>query len=409
MVYINDHFLQLQTSYLFSDINRKVTAFRKENPDARIIRMGIGDVSRPLTPAVITALHQAVEEMGNADTFRGYGPEQGYEFLIERIIQHDYKSRGIELDLDEVFVNDGAKSDLGNIGDILSQNNRVAITDPVYPVYIDTNVMSGRSGTFCDGQWSDIIYLPCERDNHFVPKLPDVCPDVIYLCYPNNPTGTTLTRTELKQWVDYARNHGSLILFDSAYEAYITESEVPHSIYEIQGAKEVAIEFRSFSKTAGFTGLRCGYTVIPKALKARTKGGQEVALNPLWNRRQCTKFNGTPYIVQRAAEAVYSEQGEKETLETIKYYLTNASIVRKGLEEAGLEAYGGVNAPYIWLKTPEGMDSWKMFDRLLHECHIVCTPGVGFGPSGEGFLRLTAFGRREDTEEAIERIVRWNI
>ncbi len=409
MVQINDNFLQLQNSYLFSDIGKKVAAFRAENPDARIISMGIGDVSRPLTPAVIAALHKAVDEMASAETFRGYGPEQGYGFLAESIIRHDYAKRGIRLEPDEVFINDGAKSDLGNIGDILGRSNRVAITDPVYPVYIDTNVMAGRAGTFRDGRWSGIVYLPCRTDNRFVPALPETRPDMIYLCYPNNPTGTTLTREELKRWVDYARNNRSLILFDSAYEAYITEPDVPHSIYEIPGAEKVAIEFRSFSKTAGFTGLRCGYTVIPKAVTAWTEDGREIALNPLWNRRQCTKFNGTPYIVQRAAEAVYSEAGEAETLETIGYYLKNASIIRKGLQEAGLETYGGVNAPYIWLKTPQGMSSWDMFDRLLHECRIVCTPGVGFGPSGEGFLRLTAFGDRNLTEEAVERIVKWNI
>ena len=409
MVQINDNFLQLQNSYLFSDIGKKVAAFRAENPDARMISMGIGDVSRPLTPAVIAALHKAVDEMASAETFRGYGPEQGYGFLAESIIRHDYAKRGIRLEPDEVFINDGAKSDLGNIGDILGRGNRVAITDPVYPVYIDTNVMAGRAGTFRDGRWNGIVYLPCRTDNRFVPALPETRPDIIYLCYPNNPTGTTLTREELKKWVDYARNNRSLILFDSAYEAYITEPDVPHSIYEIPGAEKVAIEFRSFSKTAGFTGLRCGYTVIPKAVTAWTEDGREIALNPLWNRRQCTKFNGTPYIVQRAAEAVYSEAGEAETLETIGYYLKNASIIRKGLQEAGLETYGGVNAPYIWLKTPQGMSSWDMFDRLLHECRIVCTPGVGFGPSGEGFLRLTAFGDRNLTEEAVERIVKWNI
>lgn len=404
MIHLNENFLKLPESYLFSEIARRVKAYKADNPDADVISLGIGDVTRPLAPAVVDALHKAVDEMSSANTFRGYGPEQGYDFLREAIVAHDFAPRGVGLDPDEVFVGDGAKSDLGNIGDLFGRECRVAITDPVYPVYIDTNVMGGRAGELqSDGRWSDIVYLPCTVDNGFVPALPSERPDIIYLCYPNNPTGTTLTKAELKRWVDYARANEALILFDAAYEAFIREEDVPHSIYEIEGAKEVAIEFRSFSKTAGFTGLRCGYTIVPKALKAGGAG----RLNRLWNRRQSTKFNGTAYIVQRAAEAIYSPEGQGQIKADIDYYMENAAIILRGLAEAGFEVYGGRNAPYVWMKTPEGVDSWSFFGRLLSQCRIVGTPGTGFGPHGEGFLRLTAFGTREHTVEAMKRIAQW--
>lgn len=411
MVLINENYLKLAESYLFSDIKKKVNAYKEQHPEARIISLGIGDVTRPIVPAIIEALHKAVDEMGQAETFRGYGPEQGYRFLQERIIEHDFRTRGVELDPDEIFVGDGAKSDLGNIGDILSVKNRVAVTDPVYPVYVDTNVMAGRAGELAgDGEhWSQIVYIPCTAENNFVPALPSERPDIIYLCYPNNPTGTALSKAELQKWVDYARENESLILFDAAYEAFIHDEDIPHSIYEMEGAKEVAIEFRSFSKTAGFTGLRCGYTVVPKALKLYDAAGKKVMVNPLWNRRQTTKFNGTSYIVQRAAEAAYSPLGNKQIKESIEYYMRNARLLKESLQNVGLKIFGGDNAPYIWVKTPDGLSSWKFFDRLLHECHIVGTPGVGFGPSGEGYFRLTAFGRYEDTVEAISRIQNWKL
>ena len=411
MVLINENYLKLAESYLFSDIKKKVNAYKEQNPEARIISLGIGDVTRPIVPAIIEALHKAVDEMGRAETFRGYGPEQGYRFLQERIIEHDFRTRGVELDPDEIFVGDGAKSDLGNIGDILSVKNRVAVTDPVYAVYVDTNVMGGRAGELAgDGEhWSQIVYIPCTAENNFVPALPTERPDIIYLCYPNNPTGTALSKTELQKWVDYARENESLILFDAAYEAFIHEEDIPHSIYEMEGAKEVAIEFLIFSKTAGFTGLRCGYTVVPKALKLYDAAGKKVMVNPLWNRRQTTKFNGTSYIVQRAAEAAYSPLGNKQIKESVEYYMRNARLLKESLQNVGLKIFGGDNAPYIWVKTPDGLSSWKFFDRLLHECHIVGTPGVGFGPSGEGYFRLTAFGRYEDTVEAISRIQNWKL
>ena len=406
MININENFLNLQDSYLFSTIAKKVAEFQKKNPDKRIIKLGIGDVTRPIAPKIIDAMHKAVDEMGNPDTFRGYGPEQGYEFLREKIVENDYKKRGVDIKLDEVFVSDGAKCDCGNIGDILSIDNVVAITDPVYPVYLDTNVMAGRSGKYDEktGKYQNMIYIPATSENNFIPELPERVPDMIYLCFPNNPTGTTLSKKELKKWVDYAKANKSLILFDSAYEAFISEEDVPHTIYEIEGAKEVAIEFRSFSKTAGFTGVRCAYTVVPKELKAYTKTGEEVSLNSLWNRRHGTKFNGVSYPVQRAAEAVYSEEGQKQIKENIAYYMNNAKIIKEGLKSAGYTVYGGISAPYIWLKVPDGLTSWEFFDKLLTEANIVGTPGVGFGPSGEGYFRLTAFGTKENTEEAIERI-----
>lgn len=410
MALVNEQFLKLSESYLFSEITKKVNAFKVIHPEAKVIRLGIGDVTLPLPEAVIDALHKAVDEMSVSETFRGYGPEQGYRFLIDTIIKHDYETRGILLDPDEVFISDGAKSDTGNIGDILSKDNRVAVTDPVYPVYIDSNVMGCRAGEKNkDGRWSNIVYIPCNAENHFIPELPEIRPDVIYLCYPNNPTGTVLSKKELKKWVNYALSNDILILFDAAYEAFIQEEDIPHSIYEIKGAKQVAIEFRSFSKTAGFTGLRCGYTVVPKELKAFNFAGDKISLNRLWNRRQSTKFNGTAYIVQRAAEAIYTPEGKAQTKAHINYYMRNAKLLHDNLKSIGLEVFGGVNAPYIWVKAPKGITSWKFFDRLLFERHIVGTPGVGFGPSGEGYLRLTAFGKYEDTFEAIERLKNWKI
>lgn len=404
MAHVNENFLKLPGSYLFSDIAKKVKAYQESHPDKRLIRLGIGDVTRPLPQASIEAMHRAVDEMANKSTFHGYGPEQGYDFLIDTIIKNDFEPRGIELSSSEVFISDGAKSDTGNIGDILGLDNKVAVTDPVYPVYVDSNVMGGRAGQLNGKQWSDITYMPCTAENNFIPSIPSNRIDVIYLCYPNNPTGTTLTKAELKKWVDYALSHNALILFDAAYEAYIREDDIPHSIFEIEGAKRCAIEFRSFSKTAGFTGVRCGYTVIPKEVTATTATGERVALNALWNRRQCTKFNGTSYITQRGAEAIYSKEGKQQVRETIDYYMENARIMREGLTDAGIQVFGGKNAPYLWVKTPEGFTSWQFFDHLLNEANIVSTPGVGFGPSGEGYLRLTAFGQREDCIEAIQRI-----
>ena len=404
MAHVNENFLKLPGSYLFSDIAKKVKAYQESHPDKRLIRLGIGDVTRPLPQASIEAMHRAVDEMANKSTFHGYGPEQGYDFLIDTIIKNDFEPRGIELSSSEVFISDGAKSDTGNIGDILGLDNKVAVTDPVYPVYVDSNVMGGRAGQLNGKQWSDITYMPCTADNNFIPSIPSNRIDVIYLCYPNNPTGTTLTKAELKKWVDYALSHDALILFDAAYEAYIREDDIPHSIFEIEGAKRCTIEFRSFSKTAGFTGVRCGYTVIPKEVTATTATGERVALNALWNRRQCTKFNGTSYITQRGAEAIYSKEGKQQVRETIDYYMENARIMRQGLTAAGIHVFGGKNAPYLWVKTPEGFTSWQFFDHLLNEANIVSTPGVGFGPSGEGYLRLTAFGQREDCIEAIQRI-----
>lgn len=405
MFRINDNFLKLPSGYLFTEVGRRISAFAAANPDCHIIRMGIGDVTRPLCDAAVDALEKAVAEQRHPDTFRGYGPERGYGFLTEKIAVTDYRSRNIEIDTDEIFISDGAKSDIGNIGDILSLNSRVAVTTPVYPVYVDTNVMAGRGGELLnDGHWSDIIYMPCCPENGFVPQFPEVIPDIIYLCYPNNPTGTTLSFSQLAGWVEYARKNGCLILFDSAYEAYISEPDIPHSIYEIDGAKEVAIEFRSFSKTAGFTGLRCGYTVVPKKLHGHDSHGNTVSLNALWHRRQCTKFNGTAYIVQRAAEALYSPKGQQQVKDTIAFYMTNASMLRECMTVSGLEAYGGVNAPYIWVKSPAGMTSWEFFDFLLTKLGIATTPGIGFGPAGENFVRFTAFGSRKDTEEAVRRI-----
>lgn len=408
MALVNEHFLKLPGSYLFSDIAKKVNAFKVTHPGSKLIRLGIGDVTRPLPLACTEAMHRAVDEMANAKTFRGYGPEQGYDFLIEAILKHDFASRGINLSPSEVFISDGAKSDTGNIGELLRWDNSMGVTDPVYPVYVDSNIMCGRSGVLNeDAKWSNVTYFPCVEENGFIPELPKHRVDLIYLCYPNNPTGTTLTREQLKKWVDYALVNDAIIVFDAAYEAFIREPDIPHSIYEIRGAKKVAIEIRSFSKTAGFTGVRCGYTVIPKELTAANFEGNRIALNPLWNRRQCTKFNGTSYITQRGAEAIYTVEGQKQIKETIDYYMENARIMREELRKAGFRVYGGVNAPYIWLKVPIGMTSWKFFEQLLYEVNVVSTPGVGFGPSGEGYLRLTAFGEREECLEAMQRIRNW--
>ena len=409
MALVNEHFLKLPGSYLFSDIAKKVNAFKTAYPQKDIIRMGIGDVTRPLPPVCIEAMHKAVEEMANKDTFRGYGPEQGYDFLAEAIIKNDYAPRGIQLLPSEVFISDGAKSDTGNIGDILRHDNSIGVTDPIYPVYIDSNVMCGRAGDLNPEleKWSNVTYMPCTSENNFTPEIPSKRVDIVYLCYPNNPTGTTLSKAELKKWVDYALENDTLILFDAAYEAFIQDPEIPHSIYEIKGAKKCAIEFRSFSKTAGFTGVRCGYTVVPKELTAGTLNGERISLNQMWNRRQCTKFNGTSYVTQRAAEAIYTPEGKQQIKATIDYYMGNAKLMKEGLEACGLEVYGGVNAPYLWIKTPHNISSWKFFDQMLYEANVVGTPGVGFGPSGEGYIRLTAFGERENCIEAMKRLKNW--
>lgn len=405
MAFINENFIKIPATYLFSEIAKRVAQHKEANPEAKIIRMGIGDVSLPLPDASVDAMISAAEEQRHAATFRGYGPEQGYAFLRESIVANDYTAKGLDIEADEIFVSDGAKSDTGNIGDIFSSDNKVAITDPSYPVYVDTNAMAGRAGEpSVSGAWTNLVYLPCNAENNFVPALPTEKVDIIYLCYPNNPTGTTLTKDQLAVWIDYAKKNKSVILFDAAYEAFITEENVPHSIYEIEGAKDVAIEFRSFSKTAGFTGTRCGYTVVPKQLMAYTENGEAVALNKLWNRRHTTKFNGTSYVVQRAAEATYSEAGKKQVRALIDFYTENARIIREGLLKAGYQIFGGVNAPYVWAKAPEGMSSWEYFDYLLKEKNIVTTPGAGFGASGEGFVRFSAFGSRQDTIEAMKRL-----
>ena len=405
VVKINENYLKLKSSYLFVEVARREAEFSKANPDADIIKMGIGDVTKPLVPAVVDAFHKAVDEMGNADTFMGYGPEQGYGFLADAIIENDYNKYGVDLNASEVFISDGAKCDTGNIQEIFGIDNKIAVTDPVYTVYVDTNVMAGRTGEMQDnGMYEGLTYIKCNSENGFVPELPSEPVDIIYLCYPNNPTGTTLTRDQLKVFVDYAKENKAIILFDAAYEMFITEDDVPHTIYEIEGAKEVAIEFKSFSKTAGFTGTRCAYTIVPKELIGYDSKGNEVEINPLWNRRQTTKFNGASYPVQRAAEATYSPDGQKQIKEVVEYYMENAKIIRESLTDLGLEVYGGVSSPYIWVKTPNNMDSWDFFDLLLNEANVVGTPGSGFGPSGEGYLRLTAFNTLENTKEAMDRI-----
>ena len=407
MAIINENFLKLSNNYLFSEIAKRVKTFKKKYPDRNVISLGIGDVTQPLPKASVDAMVKAVEEMGNIATFRGYGPEHGYDFLINAIIKNDYLPRGVELSPSEVFINDGAKSDCGNIGDILSVKNSVGVTDPVYPVYVDSNVMCGRAGEPTSDGWSNIIYMPCNMENNFKPQIPNRRIDIIYLCYPNNPMGVVLNKEELKKWVDYALNNDSIILYDAAYEAYIQDENIPHSIYEVEGAKGCAIEFRSFSKTAGFTGVRCGYTVVPEELMGTASDGKRVQLNKLWNRRQCTKFNGTSYITQRGAEAIYTEQGQKQVKNTISYYMSNAKQMKSVFENLGIDVYGGENAPYLWLKTPKNLSSWDFFDKMLYEANVVVTPGVGFGPSGEGFVRLTAFGDQENCLEAMKRIKQW--
>ena len=409
-VKINANYLLLESNYIFSEINQRVEKYQNKNPDTNIIRMGIGDVTRPLPRAVIEKFRQAVDEMSKPDTFHGYGPEQGYGFLIDEIIKNDYEPRGIRLSKEEVFISDGAKCDTGNIQEIFGLENTVAVTDPVYPVYVDSNVMAGRTGPMGDdGRYHNLVYIPCTEENNFIPELPEKPVDLIYLCYPNNPTGTALTKEQLAVWVDYAKENNSIILFDAAYEAYIREENIPHSIYEISGAREVAIEFRSFSKNAGFTGTRCAYTVVPKELVGFDTKGNPHSVNNLWNRRQTTKFNGVSYPIQVAASAVYSPEGQKEIQESIDYYMKNASIIRECLSDLGLKIYGGINSPYIWIKTPKNMDSWQFFDLLLNEAHVVGTPGVGFGPSGEGYLRLTAFNTLENTKKAMERMSKLKI
>ena len=405
MALVNEHFLKLPNNYLFADIAKKVDAFKVMNPKKELISLGIGDVTQPLCPAVVEAIHRAAEEMATAEGFRGYGPEQGYDFLREAILKNDFLPRGIHLDLDEIFINDGAKSDTGNIQELIRWDNSIGVADPIYPVYIDSNVMIGRAGVKGDdGRWSNVIYLPCSAENGFVPQIPERRVDVIYLCYPNNPTGTVISKQELRKWVNYALKNDALIFYDAAYQAYITDDAIPHSIYEIRGARKCAIEFHSFSKTAGFTGVRCGYTIVPKDLTAATIEGRRIPLNPLWNRRQCTKFNGTSYISQRAAEATYTSEGKQQVKQTINYYMQNAHLMFFTLKRLGYEVYGGENAPYIWMKTPYGFDSWQFFEALLYGANVVCTPGVGFGPNGEGYVRFTAFGSHENTEEALHRI-----
>jgi LL-diaminopimelate aminotransferase len=405
MTKINENFLKLQAGYLFPEISRRVRAYQAKNTEAKIISLGIGDVTQPLPPAIIKAMQKAVEDMAGADTFRGYGPEQGYDFLIEAIIENDFKSRGVDLDKSEVFVSDGAKCDTANIQEMFGLDNIVAVTDPVYPVYVDSSVMAGRTGQANkNGQYDKIVYMPCTAENDFIPDLPSSPVDIIYLCFPNNPTGTAATKETLSKWVDFARRTRAIILFDAAYEAFITDPDIPHSIYEINGAKEVAIEFRSFSKTAGFTGVRCAFTVVPRQLTAATSDGMAVEVNPLWNRRHSTKFNGASYIAQASAAAVYSPEGKEQTRRIIDTYMTNAKLIRETLSQIGYTVYGGVNAPYIWMKTPDGVGSWDFFDRLLQKANVAGTPGTGFGPAGEGYFRLTAFATPANVKEALERI-----
>ncbi|WP_061249316.1 LL-diaminopimelate aminotransferase [Leptospira alstonii] len=405
MANINENYLKLKAGYLFPEISKRVKVYSEKNPSAKIIRLGIGDVTLPIVPSVVDAMVAASKEMGTSGGFHGYGPEQGYSFLLKSIADHDYASLGIKIDESEIFVSDGSKCDCGNIQEIFSTESKIAVADPVYPVYVDTNVMAGRTGEIGpDGRYSNLIYMPATKENGFQPAIPKEKADIIYLCYPNNPTGTVTTKESLKAWVEYAKKNNSIILYDSAYEAFISEPGVPRSIYEVEGAKEVAIEFRSFSKTAGFTGLRCAYIVIPKELKGRTRSGEEVGINSLWSRRHTTKFNGVSYVTQKGAEACYSPQGRKEIQESISYYMSNAAKIREGLKTAGYEVFGGVNAPYIWLKTSNNLSSWDFFDRLLDKAQVVGTPGSGFGPAGEGYFRLSAFGKKEDVEEAIARI-----
>lgn len=403
MFQVNENYLKLQGSYLFSAIGRKVNAYAAAHPEQKIIRLGIGDVTQPLVPAIIEALHKAVDEMGSQETFKGYSPELGYEFLRNAIAEHDYRQRGCDISTDEIFISDGAKCDSGNIQEIFGPDNKIAVCDPVYPVYVDTNVMAGRAGNYDSGSetWSEVIYMPCTAEHDFAPRLPEKTPDIIYLCYPNNPTGSTITRQQLQEWVDYANRTGAVIIYDAAYKAYISEADVPRTIYECPGARTCAIEICSFSKTAGFTGMRLGFTVIPKDLKAG-----DTSLHSLWARRHGTKYNGTPYIIQRAGEAAYSEAGKKQLKEQVGYYMNNAKVIHDGLKDAGYTVSGGINAPYIWMKTPHNMTSWEFFDYLLEQAGVVGTPGSGFGPSGESYFRLTAFGSYEHAVEAVERMKR---
>lgn len=409
MFRINENFQKLPGSYLFAEVARRVKAYQEKHSDCEIIRLGIGDVTKPLVPAVIEAMHAAVEEMGHEETFHGYGPDFGYDFLINAIRESDYAQRGVEVAFDEVFISDGAKCDVGNIQELFSPDAVIAVTDPVYPVYVDSNAMAGRAGDYVDGRWDRLVYLPCNAENGFVPPLPETDVDVIYLCYPNNPTGTVLTKAQLKRFVDWAKAHGALIIYDAAYRAYVTNPDIPLSIYEVEGAREVAIECNSFSKTAGFTGTRCAYTVIPHEVCGIGQHGEKVALNDLWKRRMATKFNGVSYPVQRGAAAVYTPEGQAQIKAVIADYMENARIIRDSLTAKGFTVFGGTDAPYIWLKTPDGMDSWTFFDKLLDECHIVGTPGAGFGPSGEGYFRLTAFNTREKTMQAMERVKDWQL
>lgn len=404
MININENFLKLKAGYLFPEISRRVNKFSQDNPDADIIKLGIGDVTEPLVPAITEAMHKAVDDMGTAKGFHGYGPEQGYDFLQNAVLENDYKTRGVQLEIDEIFISDGSKCDTGNIQEIFAITNTVAVTDPVYPVYVDTNVMAGRTGNANkNGEYQKIVYLPCTAENNFAPELPSETVDMIYLCYPNNPTGAVASKETLAKWVEYAHKNKAVILYDAAYEAFIREDSIPHSIYEIEGAKEVAIEFRSFSKTAGFTGLRCAYTVVPKTLKAYTVQDEPVEVNPIWNRRHCTKFNGVSYVTQRAAEAVYSEAGKAQIANVIDLYMNNAAKIRKSLSGLGYEVFGGENAPYVWLKTKENLSSWEFFDLLLDKANVVGTPGSGFGAAGEGYFRLSAFNSPENVDEAMKR------
>lgn len=404
MATINDNFLKLQAGYLFPEISRRIRSFQAENPDAEIISLGIGDVTQPLAPAVLEAMKRAVDDMGSETGFHGYGPERGYDFLIEAIIENDFKPRSVDLDKSEIFISDGAKCDTANIQEVFGVDNVIAVTDPVYPVYVDTNVMAGRTGQANEnGQYDKIVYMPCTAENDFTPELPSSPVDIIYLCFPNNPTGAVVTKEILSKWVDFAHGNKAIILFDAAYEAFITDRQIPHSIYEVEGAKEVAIEFRSFSKTAGFTGLRCAFTVVPKQVRAYAKDGRAVEVNSLWSRRHSTKFNGASYISQAGAAAVYSPDGKKQTRQIIDIYMANAALIRESLTKLGYTVFGGVNAPYIWMKTPKGLSSWDFFDILLQKANVVGTPGVGFGRAGEGYFRLTAFGKPADVKEAMAR------
>lgn len=405
MIEVNDNFRKLPVSYLFSEVGKRVTDYKKNHPESEVIRMDIGDVTRPLFPCVINAMHDAVNDLGSVDRFHGYGPEQGYSFLRDAIAQHDYHDRGIDIDASDIFISDGAKSDLGNLGDIYSRNCKVAVMNPAYPVYVDDNVIDGRAGEFIDGKWSNLLYLKCKPSENFIPQLPDSRVDVIFLCFPNNPTGVAVKREELKKWIDYATENGSLIIYDSAYEAFVRDPEIVRSIYEIPGAEKVGIEVRSFSKTAGFTGLRCGYTVVPKSLKGVYADGTQVALNILWNRRQTTKFNGASYVAQRGAAAIYTPEGAAAVKDNTDYYLSNASLILNTFKEIGFRAFGGENSPYVWASACDGSSSWELFSRFLHDCGFSTTPGSGFGSEGEGYVRLTGFNSHENTVKAMARLV----